>query len=41
VIARNDEAVVPLSGFVIIAVERLSTAIAREIETLRALLTQA
>lgn len=41
VIARNDDAVVPLSGFVIIAVERLSAAIAREIETLRVLLTQA
>ncbi|MBL0249449.1 MAG: glycosyltransferase [Elusimicrobia bacterium] len=41
VIARNDEAVVPLEGFVIIGVARLSAAIAREIENLRTLLTQA
>ncbi len=41
VIARNAEAVVPLDGFVIIAVARLSAAIAREIENLRTILTQA
>lgn len=41
VIARNDGAVVPLDGFVIIAVARLSAAIAREVENLRTILTQA
>lgn len=41
VIARNAEAVAPLDGFVVISVGKLTETIAREIEALRVLFTQA